>query len=341
LTKKDIDDNPEDWKFAPILVETNAERMEITKSQAHLFAKHYETYVFKWRAQCRKWLNNPSPEEKKVLVDSNPFFWQYFVAGSTGYLNANICVQLGLANGTEVIYDSLVFQKTSTSKKIMELLEQTDEQGNPIIPFGSEIELDEPPYAVNVEIVQGLDGKKPTRKRQKQLDELQKFSIAEEGSNKIVIPIVRSTDQEGNVVDESGSTKWKWYKCQDPNNILSPLYSVQIANIFPIDLGFAMTVYKAQGRTIHRVILAFAHRPQQQMKFAAIFVGLSRVKQSEHLQLLYHQKKGESLRAAAERNFGYIEKLAPDKHVLQYYHGFDLNSGLRKWIPEKALQAHF
>jgi hypothetical protein len=51
-----------------------------------------------------------------------------------------------------------------------------------------------------------------------------------------------------------------------------------------------MTVHKAQGRTVQRVVLGLANRPTValQLNFAAVFAVLSRIKCSDHLRILYH-----------------------------------------------------
>ena len=46
-----------EWQFAPVLVTSNRERMEITRQKAILFAKLHKTCVFKWRNRLTDWKN--------------------------------------------------------------------------------------------------------------------------------------------------------------------------------------------------------------------------------------------------------------------------------------------
>lgn len=57
--------------------------------------------------------------------------------------------------------------------------------------------------------------------------------------------------------------------------------------LFPYDLGFSMTVHKAQGRTIYRVVIDLTDHPNSygRMEYAAIFVAMSRVEMSDHIRL--------------------------------------------------------
>jgi len=61
LSSDDICNEPELWKFAPILVGTNKERLNIARHKARLWALEHNTYVFKWRNRLRKEENRPPP----------------------------------------------------------------------------------------------------------------------------------------------------------------------------------------------------------------------------------------------------------------------------------------
>ena len=52
-SKKDMKNKK--WKFAPILVSTNRERLDITELQAVNFAKENKTYVVRWRIEYKDW----------------------------------------------------------------------------------------------------------------------------------------------------------------------------------------------------------------------------------------------------------------------------------------------
>ena len=96
-----------------------------------------------------------------------------------------------------------------------------------------------------------------------------------------------------------------------------------------------MTVHKAQGRTIHRVVIDLTHHPLHinRMTYASIFVALSRVKSKNHIRLLRHND------LSLQRSYEYIESLKPDENVLRFYEGFEQpeRDGAMTWSWQKAI----
>ena len=118
---------------------------------------------------------------------------------------------------------------------------------------------------------------------------------------------------------------------------LTGVGKVKTRDLFPYELGFAMTVHKAQGRTIPRVVLALAHRDNAnvQMKYASIYVALSRVKLAKHLRILSHN----SGPRPGGLGLKYVTHLKHCVHVLDYYAGFDKQSQGGIWDPQASLRA--
>ena len=116
-------------------------------------------------------------------------------------------------------------------------------------------------------------------------------------------------------------------------NMLSPIAKVHAQEPFPFDLAFAMTVHKAQGRTIKRVVVDLTHHPRYCccMKYAAIFVAMSRVAETDHIRLLEPDTiyQRESL-------YSYLSSIQPQKHIGPFLHGYS-EDGL-PWNPQQALQ---
>jgi hypothetical protein len=46
LSKKDIEEAPDERKYAPMLVSTNAERLNVSRIKARTWAKEHKAYVF-------------------------------------------------------------------------------------------------------------------------------------------------------------------------------------------------------------------------------------------------------------------------------------------------------
>jgi hypothetical protein len=314
-----------EWQFAPILVATNKERNNIIRHQSRLFGQHHGTYVFKWRVFEKKWKNKPHPQLLKKITDAEAFFWQYFVPGADAFITFNINPELGLANGSPVRCHSLGFKKTAMIQAIKALI-QGNGTHNPL-PFGSEIELHTPPDALFVEILPSLDDKEPTTKRKLQMSMLQTQSI-DNPENKIVIPIepVKESDKD--------RSQWKVIAFKTHSSF-SPIAEAEFRVPFPLEMAFAMTVHKAQGRTLSRVILALTQQPNtaSQMKYAAIFVALSRVKHASHIRLLDHNYTSMSLQQGRLRAYAYLTNLKPDEHVTLFYLGYTDQNGA--WDPDK------
>jgi hypothetical protein len=156
---------------------------------------------------------------------------------------------------------------------------------------------------------QNLEGKQVTEIRQSQLDVLRKISSHKE---KIIIPLMTS----------KGNKKPK--KINFFNQSTNQPYSeVQIQNPFSFQLGFSMTVHKARGRTINKVVLNLQYKPNhnKRLKFDGIFVALSRVRCRSSIRLMKHAN------TSFEETYGYISRLRPAPNVMAFYRGFTGNPG--------------
>ena len=158
-------------------------------------------------------------------------------------------------------------------------------------------------------------------KRKAQLRILKSLSISQ-NDDEIIIPVTQNPNK----------CKWQKYTVEGHNTF--SVGRVETRPLFPYDLAFAMTVHKAQGRTISRVVLALSMDPLQtsRMSYASIFVAMTRVRQSDHLRLLYHNNGCNRGDLGVE----YITRLHPDPDVLDYYAGFINDSGY--WQPAESLR---
>ena len=135
------------------------------------------------------------------------------------------------------------------------------------------------------------------------------------------------------------SDKAKVMKMRNGSPLLGHISEAKIKPVLAFDLAFAMTVHKAQGRTIQRVVLALDSRSlqQNQLKHASIFVGLSRVKKGEHIRLLEHNRG--SLLGGRPRALGHMSHLLPQKTINMFNAGFKNNNGC--WNRKESLKAKF
>ena len=129
----------------------------------------------------------------------------------------------------------------------------------------------------------------------------------------------------------SSSENWDQFTFATHNPV-TPVARGQVHEPFPFDLAFSMTVHKAQGRTIPRVVIALTDHPFTicRMKYAAIFVAMSRVQQSSHLRLL-EPTTVQSRRAL----YQYLADVSPNPHILPFLHGYEKDGA--PWNPDLAL----
>jgi hypothetical protein len=265
-----------------------------------------------------------------VAIEQDEAFWyQYWVAGGDSFLTSNKNTGLGLANGTFAKNHSLTFASKYQTEAIKKYVAQSK------LPFGSEIELSQPPLSVNFEIMPALDGKRPPTKRQRQLRALRRLSLFPD-SEKIVIPLTK--DSPGGPSKTSSTNKWRTYRFRAPqgHGHAAPVSSVQIRECFSYEPAYSATVHRAQGRTLSNVVLALSRNPKKSMEFASMFVAMSRVKSRDKLRILRHTSGPLHEVPAA---FGYILNLIPNRFVVQYYSGFKNDVGL--WDKDLALQSVF
>jgi hypothetical protein len=251
--------------------------------------------------------------------EENAFFWQYWVPGADAYITSNINPDIALVNGTPAKMHSLTLADDKSFENILQHAQMSN------LPFGSEIEID-PPLAVNVEIVQMLDNKPLTGKRRKQLARLRQFSRQlniDPRSSAIIIPLTAHMGDSEDWIDYKFST----------GNPITPIAVVSILAPFIYDLAFSMTIHKAQGRTIKRVVIDLTDHPHMccRMKYSAIFVAISRVCFKDHMRLLepFTVQSREAL-------YGYLETLVPDASIAPFLHGYQENN--MPWNPDIAMK---
>ncbi|CAB9516444.1 helicase PIF1 [Seminavis robusta] len=311
LSRDDIRKNPHEWLFCPVLVATNMERLNISRHKASLWAKHHQTFVFKWKCRVRKEVNRPPSSQMASIRESNSFFWQYWVPHAPCHLSHNINCDLALVNGSPVTAHSLTFSNQEEFSRVQDLL-----LGPHPPPYGSEITIQEP-LSVNMLINPSLDSKPISTKRQQQLDRLKSFSLLPTNSStndNIVIPLTPS-------IASSKRSDYSRFTYETGNPFTS-IGTAEIRPPFAFDLAFSFTVHKAQGRTLHRVVLDLTNHPTHysQLEFAAVFVAMSRVKDKRHIRLLCHRSLGSPFSPSAA--YDYLTQLVPDRNASAFNHGF-------------------
>ena len=239
----------------------------------------------------------------------DPCFWEYFVPGSDGYLTNNLCKPLKLVNGTHIRYHSLSFDSDEKDVQFRELVANTKVGEVLSLPLGLR------PYAINVELINLSE---ETRREwvNRHLSLL---------PDKIVIPLPcqRKFSHTPRPIVVPGAPDGA-YKCS----------KIRVKNFFPVEPGFGITIYKAQGRTIPKVILAISERHGDGcgLNYRSVYVAFSRVKHANDIRLLLFHDNGD------RTSLTYLTNLTADPCNLAFVEGFDKNGG--KFNMERVLDKY-
>jgi hypothetical protein len=299
-----------DFCDAPVLCSTNRERHTINGLIAPIRAKARESCVVRWPANLKEfWDQKPSDEYITDIMYSDPIFWECFVAGTDGYLTDNICKGLRIVNGTHVKNHSLSFDSIENEAEFERLVAET--------PVGGVVSLPPRlrPVTVNVELIDPSEETKEIWRQQNR-------SLFP-GRIVIPLPCERKFGADSKPIIVPGASNGD-YRCS----------RVRVTNYFPVEPGFAITVYKAQGRTIPKVILAISERKAVGcgMSYRAIYVAFSRVKARDDIRFLLFDDGG------SRRSLTYLTHLKADASNLAFIEGFSKEGGAFDF--QKVLDKH-
>ena len=307
LSGKDLDGD--DFRFATILVTGNMERREINARQAKRYALYHKVNVIRWARKRleSKWIGKPKTEACIAHAMQNSCFWELFISGAKGFLNTyNINGDIGLANGTEIKYHSLSFENRVEGRKFDTLFTQAKP--------GEIIDLDSPPTAINVELFADFEEDTSATKAKKKAyrkEWLQsgKGSITNDG--RVVIPISR---QDGSQI-KYDSTYVPGCKVLETAQYYDDS-KLEMKDHFPIEPAFSITIDKAQGKTIHRIILSISKHSfhLNKMTWEGLFVSLSRVRSGDHMRLFIKRGDWSTVR--------YVSELRQNKYTGMFFNGY-------------------
>ena len=107
LTSRDVQQDPS-WQFAPFLVSTNREKVQISHLQSIQFAHNQRTHIIRWPYKYSNCKGAPEEESERMAAARDPAFFQYFVPNAPAFITTNLNTSLGLANGTQITIRSLI-----------------------------------------------------------------------------------------------------------------------------------------------------------------------------------------------------------------------------------------
>jgi len=291
--------NKDQFLYSTIVVSGNYERQEINSYIAQFWAHHYKTHVVRWKRKIKysKWNGAPRLEEELANAESQACFWEHFVPNAPSYIIYNLCTLNNLANGTPCVLDSLAFESVDDKIYLDNMLLNT--------PIGGTITLPAPPTAINVELYANMphddDSKREWNLMKRK--EWQHGSLVDDG--RVIIPINKKTARYQLESVRAGALPFHYNASNVP-----------IGDHFPIELGFCITIAKAQGRTLHRLILSLSEHPQPFLRFKweQVYTAISRVRARECLTLLLYMGNRNTL--------SYLSDLKKDVYTASYFAGF-------------------
>lgn len=256
LRAKDLKDVKKGWYQASIVVTTNRERYDLTDLVCQAFAHVHRTHVIRWPMLYRKWEGKPrQAEHVQNAVQDDPCFWQYYVKGAEAFLVENYARKEGLVNARKLACVGLVPHKDDEERLTRAMRES---------PVGSVISLDREPEYVVMEVVGGDP------------ELWQDLTIVKD---RAVIAIHSRQSKD-------------WNKVTVYEGLFYGPSRVQVRRVYPFDLAFALTVHKAQGRTVRLMIVAVSKRgdKMREMTYSHLYVALSRVRRRKNVRLLVHDR---------------------------------------------------
>lgn len=233
----------ETWITAPIIVLTNQERFGCNALQSAHFSKVKGKLRYIWNVPIRgDEISDLSQNDINQLFQNNLVLKHYFVKGAPGYLTRNINPSLGLANGTSVIYHSLILDEKEDQRTILEKVINSTSSIDILLKY--------PPKYVCVTV--------PTA-------ELIHFENRTLVQGEVVIPLPLEKDPK--------LIKLKCPELLKNVSVLTERHSVE--------MKFSLTAHKVQGLTCPKLILDLNNRPSPpHMSLSSFHVGLSRVRSS-------------------------------------------------------------
>ena len=295
LSEADFNGSEGDWSNASIIVTTNRERLSLIHHQAINFAIANNTVVLRWEMEISEWEQMPS-DEFIPQVKKDPCFYQYFVSGAPAYLNSTINKDLRLVNSTPVTLESIMMEDEISQRSVLEMVAAASP--------GDVITLEDTPVFVNVRV------------------QTKKFSAAVKKMYKKHFRPISSSETETVFVlpIRVGNSLGSSYTVPVPGIAGRYLASrLSVKPPFRFETAFAITVHKAQGQTLPRVILALSKgRGQRGFSYSHLYVALSRVAERSDIRLLLVG----TIEEMKWRSVTYVEGLTADKHTISFLAGF-------------------
>ena len=263
LSRQDLQEDPS-WRFAAIGVQSQHERDYLNMEQARAFAQAFGLVLVRWKLPINNIeMMGLTPEEEEALYRDEPAkLWGYWVEGAPAHLTNTIKSVRKLVNGSSVLLDGLQFENDVVPAALSKALARGTY---------SEVVLAKPPLAINVKVSGGLW-------HGVELPDLSGL-IESDSESALIVPILESGAWEEVSLGGFAAAQ------HDAMHLQVKQHGVM--------LGFALTDFKLQGRTLPRLLLSIPDTTLPPfLRMDGFYVLVSRVTSSNGLRLLQYSKKG-------------------------------------------------
>ena len=280
LTPADIKCSDSPWigKDSVVLTASNVERVQLNHHIGRKFAVKNSEVVIKWSLQSTKESDESLRiEELETLCNKYEELCGVFIRGAPATLTNNIIPPKGLSNGTQCIMNSLVFnQQDELYEKAMQIINGAHPGQTVFIPIA--------PTHYIVDFLPHSDSK---------------YIFGEDEYLSDIDPIYPVPTDGGYSIDD------KYYSIPIENKGSS--HSLKYAIIGDIiiknhgyyepviELLFACTFEKAQGKTIKYVTMCLHKNPWKTYTLSHLYVAFTRVTHSDKLRVWPHPKLNAAL----------------------------------------------
>ena len=229
-TYKLLQEEDSEFEFATILTSGNRERQDFNTVQSMRWAVQNKTHVIRWHRRIRDntWKGKPKEFDNVKRAQKESCFWELFVPGAPAYITVNLSIEKRIANGLPVEYHSISFLDKNFEFEVFETIRCCE--------HGSVITIEHPPDFINVELFPDIHGDyKATAVNVLRRLNWKGGSITNDG--RIVVPISMTPKHQ---------LKYRACSIRGGGGHHFRPSTVQLADFFPIEPGFSITVHKAQ-----------------------------------------------------------------------------------------------
>jgi hypothetical protein len=308
-----------EWIEATVVTSTNRQKFSLTHDRAIQFARYRNSVVLRWLKDMKDdWKQAPEPQFRAEAMQ-DPCFYEYFVWDCDGFVTECVNRHLHIVNALPFRYHSIKFDE-ETEKYLCEMLKTAAP--------GDVITMPQRPLCINIELYMPHNTPNSIKRALKRLSLHNPTSTAPP-SNPVIPIMEQPCTWDSNQTPIYGGTHFAPSKAT-------------FRHYFPLEPALAITVHKAQGRTLKRVIIALSYCNAKGCNFSyqQVHVALSRVRNSDHIRLLLTGCN----EAMQWMSLLYIDNLRPDPSIRFYFAGFrdcpidnpNLNWLTNEWSAKRA-----